>query len=608
LTPGLTRLLRAESILLTSAESADDKTAIPYRPEFLGTVEKPWRPNPLPASEVSAARQALAAFDAYLRPQDWEDSGRAMRAIAALLSYYRQPDRALELEVDIAAQWGEDVEDYPLWTVLEVCRLWRRDPTNRRAPYPGEFRSLCEPLVAEARQQRDRLQRCLELPPRLAAPKPLTDAERAALEERRKAERTAELAHFEDWKAQMVAEGKWPGSAAKQHSASKADNAAAPIATTTSNDRPLAATLLQRGDFGHKEPFPASGLRNADGVRASEVEPVVQEPDRDGGLDVPLIIGPEAQGAADDAFPAAEEGLDPDADIVPGGCLPSHPSMFDDVLEVPTALRRVGPGACAQHRRGAGRHDHNGIGRVLRHGSGHHGLVVGPVHNKGRKGLVHLVQQRADLRAIVHVVIGQGRCYNPPSGGIQPDVQLLPGKPAPGPAFLDQPLAGTAQRHAGAVDQQFHGSRRGGRHDRQTHDLGTPADSGTVGNSKFHTEQVNDGADQAFGLAQREPEHSAQGQCRRNRQIRVEALTTGCGPRLRSPALDRLRHKSDRQAAPRPKPHVVLRPVANPMALLRIKMTARRIGFERHGRTYTEVKGWPLRDSMEVDGGRRLVS
>lgn len=68
---------------------------------------------------------------------------------------------------------------------------------------------------------------------------------------------------------------------------------------------------------------------------ASEVEHVVQDPDRDGDLGGPPILGAEPQGVADDAFPAAEERLDQGADVVPGGFLPGHASVLGDVLEVP---------------------------------------------------------------------------------------------------------------------------------------------------------------------------------------------------------------------------------------------------------------------------------
>jgi hypothetical protein len=184
--------LRAEQVSLTSAEPASPKDGAHHRFEFLGTTEKAWRASPVPAAERTAAEEAIAAFDEYLRPQDWETNARAMRAVAVLLSYYRQPDRALEMEEDIAGQWGEDIEEYPLWAVEEACRIWRRTPDNRRAPYPGEIRTMCERLVAQARQHRDRLRRCLEMPSQIAAPRRLTTAERTALDESRRAERAAD--------------------------------------------------------------------------------------------------------------------------------------------------------------------------------------------------------------------------------------------------------------------------------------------------------------------------------------------------------------------------------------------------------------------------------
>jgi hypothetical protein len=106
-----------------------------------------------------------------------------------------------------------------------------------------------------------------------------------------------------------------------------------------------------------------------------------------------------------------------------------------------------------------------------------------------------------------------------------------------------------------------------------------------VRDGKVDTEQLDDGGNQPFGLAQRQPEYSAQGQGRRNRQVRVEALAARRGPRLRPPALDRLRREPDRQAAARPEPRVVRRPVADPMPLLRDVMATRHVGFERHDRS-----------------------
>src|SRR4051812_12713100 len=48
-----------------------------------------------------------------------------------------------------------------------------------------------------------------------------------------------------------------------------------------------------------------------------------------------------------------------------------------------------------------------------------------------------------------------------------------------------------------------------------------------VRNREIETEQADDGADQPFGLAQSQTEHSFEGQGRRDRQIRVVRLATG---------------------------------------------------------------------------------
>jgi len=66
-------------------------------------------------------------------------------------------------------------------------------------------------------------------------------------------------------------------------------------------------------------PFPWCCLRDADGVRAPEVEHVVQYPDRDGDLGVLPVLGPEPQAVADDALPSTVKRLNQRADVVPGG-------------------------------------------------------------------------------------------------------------------------------------------------------------------------------------------------------------------------------------------------------------------------------------------------
>ena len=84
-------------------------------------------------------------------------------------------------------------------------------------------------------------------------------------------------------------------------------------------------------------------------------------------------------------------------------------------------------------------------------------LVVGAVGSKRRHGSCDLIEQGADLRAVVHLLPGQRRRDDLPGIGIQADVQLAPGPARLGAMFLDQPLACAAELQAGAVHQQVQG-------------------------------------------------------------------------------------------------------------------------------------------------------
>src|SRR4051812_22142893 len=106
--------------------------------------------------------------------------------------------------------------------------------------------------------------------------------------------------------------------------------------------------------------------------------------------------------------------------------------------------------------------------------------------------------------------------------------------------LLDQPLARAAQLQARAVHQQVHGLGAGP-WSWDLHGLGPAAQGGMVGNRESETQQANDGADQAFGLAQSQTEHGLEGQRRRDRQIRVDAGTIVAG--------------QNRRGAPMPKPN-----------------------------------------------------
>src|SRR3954451_22717886 len=65
----------------------------------------------------------------------------------------------------------------------------------------------------------------------------------------------------------------------------------------------------------------------------------------------------------------------------------------------------------------------------------------------GQRGdrAVGLVEQGADLRAIIGILVGQHRRDDPPGVGIHADVQLSPGPARAGAVLLDQPLTRATQ-------------------------------------------------------------------------------------------------------------------------------------------------------------------
>jgi hypothetical protein len=71
--------------------------------------------------------------------------------------------------------------------------------------------------------------------------------------------------------------------------------------------------------------------------------------------------------------------------------------------------------------------------------------VVGAVAGDGCHRPIHLVEQSADLRAVVGILVGQHRGDDPPGVGVRREMQHSP-RPAPlGAVLLHQPLARAAQ-------------------------------------------------------------------------------------------------------------------------------------------------------------------
>ena len=137
-------------------------------------------------------------------------------------------------------------------------------------------------------------------------------------------------------------------------------------------------------------------------------------------------------------------------------------------------------------------------------------------------------------------------------------MQLAPGAPLAGTVLLDQPLARATQLQSRTVDQQVDRPAGGAGLRWQLQRLGSPAEGGEIGHRQVEAEQLEDRADQPLGLAQRQMEHSAQGQGCRDRQVRVVRLATRRGSRRGFPGGDGVLREPHGQTAPLPQRLIIL--------------------------------------------------
>ena len=84
------------------------------------------------------------------------------------------------------------------------------------------------------------------------------------------------------------------------------------------------------------------------------------------------------------------------------------------------------------------------------------------------------------------------------------------------------------------------------------HRCGPPAQGGVVRHAQREAKQADDGADQAFGLPERQAEHSAHGQRRQDGELRIPGLPAPGRPGFGRPRVDRLLGEPHRQAATLP--------------------------------------------------------
>src|SRR3954447_5920913 len=249
---------------------------------------------------------------------------------------------------------------------------------------------------------------------------------------------------------------------------------------------------------------------------------------------------------------------------------------------MPVTLRRRGPGRLARHRIGARGHDHGRSGMA----GGNLGVdivaVVGAIAGDGRHCPIDPLEQGPDLGAVIGILVGQHRGDDVAGIGVRREMQHSPG-PAPlGAVLLLQPLARAAELQPCAVHQQVHrlAPRLWSRHLQR---LGSAAEGAVIRHREIEIEQLENGADQPLGLAQRQAEHASQRQRRGDRQIGGGGLPAPGGARRCHPGRDRLRREPYGQAAAGTQTGIVLGPVGHPVPLLGDVMATGCLGFERHG-------------------------
>lgn len=119
-----------------------------------------WQPTTVTSGDAHEIGQHLEHLNRAMEPAESEG---LLARIFALLSHYRTADLPEAVERAIAADWLEDLAEYPQAAIDRACQLWRRDPKKGRfRPSIAEIRALCDEQVRQARTTADRLTRLLQ--------------------------------------------------------------------------------------------------------------------------------------------------------------------------------------------------------------------------------------------------------------------------------------------------------------------------------------------------------------------------------------------------------------------------------------------------------------
>ena len=246
------------------------------------------------------------------------------------------------------------------------------------------------------------------------------------------------------------------------------------------------------------------------------------------------------------------------------------------------ALRGRGRGRVARHRRGAWRDNHRRFWMALGNAVVNAVLVVSAVGGERGHRARDLVEQGANLGAVVDLLGGQRRGDDLAALGIHADVQFSPRPARLGAVLFQQPLARAAQAQTRAVHQQMQGFAASARLRVWHRQRRSPAaQGGMVRHAQREPKQVDDGADQALGLAQRQAEHRAQGEGCQDGERRVAGLPAWGGAGRCPPGFDCFVREPYGEAAALAQGCVIGSRVGDPVFLPRDMVSAVLVQLER---------------------------
>ena len=298
----------------------------------------------------------------------------------------------------------------------------------------------------------------------------------------------------------------------------------------------------------------------------------------------PDAVRARAQRVADHPFVAARSPPRPWRAVVAGRLLPAHAPVLGDAAADAgrAASARSRPSSLGTARR-ARRHDDGRLGMAL----GDAGVDALPVVRAvaGERGdrTRDLVEQRADLRAVIDLVGVSSAATIWPVSASTPRCSLRQDRRGLVPCFSTSHSPGPHSFRPVLSTSRCTGSlpERGA----AAPPTSRPGGSGSSGPARRDRARAGEGWSRSAPRSGAAPGGTRPGA---SGPSGSPGASTGAarpgGARLRPPGRDRLLREPDRQAATLAQGGVVVRPVGDPVPLLGDVVTASSVGLERHGR------------------------